>query len=75
MSSDELLEEIMEDEKEREKKLSGIAYILTVLISAFPYLVFVNPFVSPSVTVISVALVISVFIFFVKGMPKTRRPI
>ena len=54
---------------------TGIAYIFTVLISTFPYLIFVNPFVSLSVTVINVVLVISVFIFFVKGMPKTRRPI
>jgi len=44
---------------------TGIAYIFTVLILTFPYLIFANPFVALTVTAINAVLVISVFTFFV----------
>ncbi|HEY8543228.1 MAG TPA: VIT1/CCC1 transporter family protein [Pseudothermotoga sp.] len=44
---------------------TGVAYIFTVLFLTFPYLLFNNPFVALSLTVINAIFVIFIFTFFV----------
>ncbi|MDI3516126.1 MAG: hypothetical protein PWP37_100 [Thermotogota bacterium] len=44
---------------------TGIAYIITVIILTFPYLIFGNPFAALALTIVNAVLIISVFTFFV----------